>query len=159
MGHVRRLSPLEFEYFGKFLLESLGYQHVQVTEKKGKKGWDRGIDIIATWGGEKVYGECKRWSVRDSTKDILPIRVVRALGGCLLRDGVGRGIVITTLRSDALCKDEGQKMGIGIFGSDEIIAAMRTINPSFGDDAPGLVVRILRAILRVFWFFATGRED
>ncbi len=160
MGQVRRLSPTDFEWFSKLLLESLDYRDVRVTEKKGEKRGDGGIDLTGTFDGVRFYGECKRWKRGLDGTDILPIAVVRTLGGVMARDKVRRGVVVTTLRADHNCISEGGRMGIGVLGAPEIAAAMKKVNPSFrGDEGPGFGVRLLRLLLSPLRFLTGGESD
>ncbi len=161
-GQIRVLSPDDFEWFGKFLLESLGYDNVAVTGggMKSKDRGDGGIDLTGTFHGQKFYGECKRWKRGLNGTDILPIAIVRSLGGVMMRDGIKRGVVITTLRPDHSCISEGGKMGIGILGIEEIVTAMRKINPSFKGENRGTAWKIWQMIAGALWFFwvDTGPE-
>lgn len=160
-GQIRTLSPEEFEWFGKFLLESLGYDNVTVTGNgdKGKDRGDGGIDLTGTFHGQKFYGECKRWKRGLNGTDILPIAIVRSLGGVMMRDGIKRGVVITTLRPDHSCISEGGRMGIGILGIDEIVTAMQKINPSFKGEKLTVLGKVWRTIANGIWFFVAGNPE
>jgi hypothetical protein len=57
--------------------------------------------------------------------------VIRELGGCMLRDGVKKGIVIATLKCEKRDREEAKKMNIELICENEIAEKMRTINPMF----------------------------
>jgi hypothetical protein len=120
----------DFEWFSKFFFEFLGYERTYVTGKHGEFDGDGGIDVEMYSNNEKIYVQCKRWNV-GFNGTILPLHVVRELGGCLLRDNVKKGIVITTLDLDESCKREAQLMNIELYGLAEIIEKMKLVNPMF----------------------------
>ncbi len=133
IDQIATLHPQDFEWFTKFLLEKKGHSAVRVTQKRGALNGDGGVDVESFFDGKRIYTQCKRWrpSFRGTFKGFLPIRVVRELGGCMLRDAVPRGIVVTTLRYESLGKKEAAAMQIELIGRDEIVSEMQRINPKF----------------------------
>jgi hypothetical protein len=77
------------------------------------------------------------------------VRVIRELGGCMLRDGVIKGTFLTTLTYDETAKREAQMMNIKLYGLHEIADAMRALNPKFRTKA-----RFKN--LRMFWRIVAG---
>ncbi len=130
---IATLDPRDFEWFTKFLLEKKGHVGVWVTQKHGKLNGDGGVDVESSFNGIKVYTQCKRWrsTFRGTFKGFLPVRVIRELGGCMLRDKVTKGIVVTTLNFEGLDRSEAAKMNIDLIGREEIVTEMLRINPKF----------------------------
>jgi HJR/Mrr/RecB family endonuclease len=122
---ITKLHPKDFEWFSKFLLEDLGYNSVFVTEYRA----DHGIDLKAKYDGEGVLGQCKRWN--KGYKGVLPVKELRELGGCMLRDGFKNGVFITTLPFDVTDKREAKKMNIELIGKNEICKYLRSKNSNF----------------------------
>lgn len=127
--YITNLTPAEFEYFTKHLLEHLGYSNVHVTRKHGANQADAGIDCIGYKDNQKVLVQAKKWN--KGYKDLLPLHVIRELGGCMLRDKVTHGVITTTLNIDSLGKAEADAMGILLVGKERIIEVMKSINPKF----------------------------
>jgi HJR/Mrr/RecB family endonuclease len=151
---IATLSPLDFEWFTKFLLEKKGHTGVWVTQKRGKLKGDGGVDVQSIMNGVKVYTQCKRWhsSFRGTFKGYLPVRVVRELGGCMLRDKVTKGIVVTTLHCEGLDRSEAGKMDIELIGREEIVKEMLRINPKFRKHARLRLLTLLRQLfLAIRW--------
>lgn len=143
MAQIQTISPFDFEYFGKFFLESMGYTGAFVSEKRGALGGDGGIDITCVKGGKKTLVQCKKW--RFGFRGSIPIAVIRELGGCMLRDKAPRGIVFSTLGFDTLCRNEALKMGIDLIGPAEILLHMQKIHPGFRS-TESLWARLLRLL-------------
>ncbi len=141
MAQVQRVSPNDFEYFGKFFLESMGCTQVFVTTKRGPLGGDGGVDITCVKDGKKTLVQCKKW--RFGFRGSMPIAIIRELGGCMLRDKAPRGIVFSTLPYDALCRKEALAMGIDLIGPAEILAHMHKIRPGFRANE-SLLARLFR---------------
>lgn len=156
IDQIDSLSWKDFEYFSKFLLESRGHQSVFVTKKHGKLGGDRGVDLVSNLNGQDVLSQCKKWSesFRGTFKGFIPVRVVRELGGCMLRESVHRGAIITTLEFEYLDKMEAEKMNIELIGRQEIVQSMIKVNPEFNKKSKftlwSMTKFILLNILRVF---------
>ena len=153
MSEIASLYWKDFEWFTKFFLEKRGHTNVLVTKKHGKLGGDGGVDVTSVFQGEKFHTQCKRWnpSFKGTFKGLLPVHVVRELGGCMLRDDVHRGIVMTTLRYESLDLSEATKMKIELIGRDEILNAMKEINPYFEKLTLRRLLRMPLNILR--WIF------
>lgn len=149
IDHIATLSPRDFEWFTKYLLERMGHTGVWVTQKHGKFRGDGGVDVESDLHGTKVYTQCKRWrsTFRGTFRGYLPIRVIRELGGCMLRDGVKKGIVVTTLAFEGLDREEAPKMSIQLIGREEIVSEMMRINPKFRKHARLSFLTIIRQIL------------
>jgi len=126
---IRSMHPRRFEWFCKFFLPYLGYQRIFVTRKHGDREADGGVDLLATFAGVKVLIQCKRWN--EGPKHFIPVDVIRALGGCMLRERISRGAVVATLRFSSLDYQEAKKMNIELIGTREIVRTMRRINPRF----------------------------
>jgi len=120
-----------FEWFSKYFFEHFGFEKTHVTGKHGEFDGDGGIDVEMYDGEGKIYVQCKRWTV-GFNGTILPLHVVRELGGCMYRDRVKKGVVMTTLDIDESCKREAKLMNIELYGLAEIAANMKLINPEFG---------------------------
>lgn len=151
---IATLHPRDFEWFTKFLLEKKGHAGVWVTQKHGKLHGDGGIDVESLLNGIKVYTQCKRWrsTFRGTFKGYLPVRVIRELGGCMLRDKVTKGIVVTTLTFEGLDRGEAAKMNIELIGREEIVQEMLRINPKFRQRSRLHLLTILRQLfLAVRW--------
>jgi restriction endonuclease Mrr len=133
IDQIENMKWKDFEWFSKFFLEARGHKSVFVTKKSGEYQGDRGIDTVSEFNGEKFYSQCKRWSptFRGTFKGQLPVRVIRELGGCMLRDKVNRGVFFTTLTYDETARKEAQQMNIELFGKHEIAEAMHALNPKF----------------------------
>lgn len=129
MDEVLDISPMDFEYFSKFFLESLGYQNVFVTHKYGMRGADGGVDLECKLNEQKYYVQCKRW--RFGFEGNMKVAPVRELGGCMWRDRVEQGIFISTLDYDSGTRSEADKMRINLIGRQEIADQMRRLNPKF----------------------------
>ena len=156
---TRELETLDwsdFEWFSKYFFEHLGYERAHVTGKHGEFDGDGGIDVEMYKDNEKIYVQCKRWNVGFNGR-ILPLHVIRELGGCLLRDGVKKGVVITTLDLDDSGKKEAKLMNIDLYGLAEITQNMKLINPKFDLETKekkiGFWHRVLWLIVRLFKFF------
>ncbi len=134
MADIELLSPKDFEWFCKFFFDNSGYESVAVTQKHGERQADGGIDITMRKSGEKIYVQCKRWAFGFGAENVLPVRVIRELGGCMLRDDVRKGIVITTLKIDELGKREAALMNIETMGHEEISAQMKFVTPTFNQE-------------------------
>jgi len=149
VDQIEGLRWRDFEWFSKWFLEALGHPHIEVTKKYGELGGDRGIDLKWEENGEKILGQCKRWSpsFRGTFRGTLPVRVVRELGGCMLRDGARRGVFLTTLTYDETARREAEQMHIQLYGKKEIVEVMHTLNPKFRTKPR---FRILKSILRTF---------
>lgn len=147
IAEIEAITPRDFEWFSKFLMEHLGYEKVFVTEKHGEREADGGVDLTM-FKGEKIYVQCKHLRF-GFNGNILPVKIIRELGGCMLRDKVNRGIVITTLEVDELGKREADKMNIGLIGQSQLIEYMKTINPEFN-------VQKKVGLLRRFWNLILG---
>lgn len=145
--YITKLSPSEFEYFTKYLLEHLGYINVAVTKKYGNNRADAGIDCIAYQNEQKYLVQAKKWN--KGYKDALPLHVIREHGGCMLRDKTYKGIITTTLTIDQVGRNEASLMNIELIGKDEIISTMKQINPSFNIESKQLhwFWRLLRWLL------------
>ncbi len=133
MSEIMGMSWKDFEWFTKFFLEKRGHHSVFVTKKHGALGGDGGVDVESFRDGKMNYTQCKRWnpSFRGTFKGLLPVRVIRELGGCMLRDNVQQGIIMTTLCYESLDLLEAKKMNIELIGRNEIIKAMKEMNPKF----------------------------
>lgn len=129
IGEIRSMHPRRFEWFCKFFLPYLGYQKLFVTRKHGSYEADAGIDLYATFAGDKALIQCKRWN--DGFKHFIPVDVIRALGGCMLRERIPRGAVVATLRFSSIDFREAEKMNIELIGTREIVRTMKRINPHF----------------------------
>lgn len=153
LDQIMVMPSRDFEWFSKFLLEHLGHTGVQVTQKHGLYYGDGGVDTVSHLNGEKFYGQCKRWhpNFRGCFNGKLPVRIIRELGGCMLRDGVRRGIIITTLEYDETDKSEAEKMHIALIGKHEISSEMKMILPSFRERQRYSFLRIMG--LLVLWPF------
>ncbi len=114
---VKSLTPRQFEFFAKEFLELMGHKKIYVTKSFG----DRGVDVISEFGGEKIYTQCKKWNKGTKKLNTLPVKEVRCLGGCLLRDGINKGIMFTTLEIDSYTRKECANMRIMCIGKSEII--------------------------------------
>lgn len=142
----------DFEWFTKYFFESLGYQRTHVTGKHGEFHGDGGIDVEMYKDGEKIYVQCKRW-LTGFNGSILPLHVIRELGGCLLRDKVTKGVVITTLELDESCKKEARLMNIELYGLTEIIEKMKIIHPDFDKKKKiGFMRKLLILIVKILKF-------
>lgn len=154
--NTARLEAMEwkdFEWFSKYFFEYLGYERTHVTGKHGEFNGDGGVDIEMYKDNEKIYVQCKRWSwgFKGPT---LPVHIVRELGGCLLRDGVKKGIVITTLDIDETDRREAQKMNIELIGLSQIVEIMSQLNPEFNKVMKiGFWRKFFRFFGRVLRFF------
>lgn len=122
---IKKLHPKDFEWFSKYLLEEIGYSSVFVTPYNA----DQGIDLYASYNGKDFLGQCKRWN--KGYKGVLPVKELRELGGCMLRDGYKNGVFITTLPFDATDKREAKKMNIELIGKQEICKYMSIKNTKF----------------------------
>jgi hypothetical protein len=129
MEDIRSMHPRRFEWFCKFFLPYLGYQSIFVTRKHGSHDADGGVDLLATLAGLKVLIQCKRWN--EGQKHFIPVDVIRALGGCMLREHIPRGAVVATRRFSSLDYQEAKKMDIELIGTSEIVRTMNRINPRF----------------------------
>jgi len=152
LADIEAITPRDFEWFSKFLFEHLGFASVFVTKKHGELEGDGGIDLTMFQNKEKIYVQCKKW--RFGFKDsILPVHVIRELGGCMLRDKVHRGVVITTLEIDPLGEREAQQMNIELIGKLELIKYMVTINPIFNQHKQiGIFRHLLNLLVSIFKF-------
>lgn len=130
IGQLLTMDWSDFEWFSKYFFEHLGYERTHVREKHGELAGDGGVDVEMFSNNEKIYVQCKRWNF-GFNETILPIRIIRELGGCMLRDRVNRGIVMTTLGLDETCKREAQLMNIELYGLMQIAEKMKMINPNF----------------------------
>ncbi len=150
---LRDMDWKDFEWFSKYFFEYFGYERTHVTGKHGEFDGDGGIDIEMYKNNEKIYVQCKRWHV-GFRGTILPLHVIRELGGCLLRDNVKKGIVITTLNLDESGKKEAKFMNIELYGLAEIIEKMKMIHPEFDAQKKIGFLRkiflIMKAIYRLF---------
>ncbi len=131
MSDIELLNPLDFEWFCKFLLDESEYNSVLVTKKHGDRKADGGIDLTMRRDDKKIYVQCKRWSFGFGANNALPVRVIRELGGCMLRDNIDTGMVITTLVTDSYGQREAERMNITLLGRDEILQRMKELNPEF----------------------------
>lgn len=153
MADIELLSPKDFEWFCKFFFDNVGYESVMVTKKHGERQADGGIDVTMKKDGERIYVQCKRWAFGFGEQNVLPVRVIRELGGCMLRDDVHKGIVITTLKIDDLGKREAQLMNIDVMGHQEIADRMKFVTPTFNEKKRigffGKLFTILGRIFRI----------
>lgn len=111
---ITSMHPERFEYFCKFILEHMEYEGVLVTKYYG----DGGVDIRGWKDGHPFIGQCKR--ITKGFHGFVPIKEIRALGGCMLRDEVSHGIFMATLPFNALDQKEALEMNIELIGLDEI---------------------------------------
>lgn len=151
LDQITTLHPKDFEWFCKFFLEQRGHAGVQVTQKHGKYKGDGGVDTVSFVNGEKVYGQCKRWNPNfwGCFNGRLPVRVVRELGGCMLRDGVKKGVMLTTLEYDDTDKREATQMNIELIGRQEIALTMKVLVPTFRTGKRFGVLRMIGKIIVV----------
>lgn len=151
LDQITTLHPKDFEWFCKFLLEQRGHTGVLVTQKHGKYRGDGGVDTISVANGEKVYGQCKRWNPNfwGCFNGRLPVRVIRELGGCMLRDRVKKGVMLTTLDYDGTDKREAAQMNIELIGRQEIASTMKTLIPTFRAGKRFSVLRIIGKLIVV----------
>ena len=151
---LMKMDWKDFEWFSKYFFEALGYERTHVTTKHGEFAGDGGIDVEMYKDGEKIYVQCKRWIV-GFNGSFLPLHAIRELGGCMLRDGVKKGMVITTLDLDESGKREARLMNIELYGISEIGREMKMINPAFDTKkSRGWFLRVLIylvKILKVVW--------
>ena len=86
--------------------------------KKNKYGADGGVDIIfTTERGTKVYAQCKNYkkSYKGENKvERIPVKEIRALKGCMARDGIKYGIFFSPAEFSKQDKDEAKKDKIAI---------------------------------------------
>ncbi len=149
----------DFEWFSKYFFEHFGFQKTHVTTKHGEFDGDGGIDVEMYDGEGKIYVQCKRWTV-GFNGTILPLHVVRELGGCMLRDGVRKGVVMTTLDIDESCKREARLMNIDLYGLAEIAQSMKIINPEFDVEMKKKKVGFWHRVLwLVVWLFKLFFRD
>lgn len=158
VADIMDITPRDFEWFSKFLFEHLGYESVFVTKKHGELEGDGGIDLTMVKNYEKIYVQCKKW--RFGFKDsFLPVHVIRELGGCMLRDKVHKGIVITTLEIDPLDEREAQLMNIELIGKTKLIEYMTSINPEFNQHKKiGIFRRLLNILTYIFKVIFLNRQ-
>ena len=151
LAAIERISPRDFEWFTKFFLESMGCSNVLVTKKHGPHHADGGIDVTCKRNGQECIVQCKKWRFGfGGLHGPMPVRVVRELGGCMLRDGVRHGILVSTLTYDHLTQSEAQKMNIELIGLPDIFAVMREHNPKFSERER---LSWFQALLRALWSF------
>lgn len=152
-AQLKEMDWKDFEWFSKYFFEYFGYERTHVTGKHGEFDGDGGIDVEMYKGNEKFYVQCKRWHV-GFKGTILPLHVIRELGGCLLRDRVKKGVVITTLDIDESGKKEAKLMNIELYGLTEIIEKMKIVNPEFDSlKKIGFLQKILLFMRGIFRFF------
>src|SRR3989344_6419376 len=129
MNEIFDLTPTAFEYFSKYLLENEEYSNVRVRKKTGRYHADGGVDLEATRDGNIVYVQCKKW--RGSFRGgFMPIDNIRALNGCMSRDGVSEGVFISTLPFGKQAKSEAKQMHIRLVGPNDIQSIMGRLNVS-----------------------------
>lgn len=146
---IAKLSPRDFEWFTKFLLEKKGHTGVFVTEKHGELNGDGGVDVRSFVNGKKVYTQCKKWSpsFKGTFRGFLPVRVIRELGGCMLRDKVSEGLIVTTLSFEGLDRKEAGLMNIHLIGREEIVKEMQLVNSRFRERQKLRISTVLWRIL------------
>ncbi|MCD3319529.1 restriction endonuclease [Clostridium botulinum D/C] len=83
------MSPREFQIFTENLFTQLGYD-TKVT----KLTCDSGKNVIATNSDERIYIECKHWSIKYT----IDKNVLKKLVKSVINDGATRAIVITTTK-------------------------------------------------------------
>lgn len=156
IDQIATLHPKDFEWFTKFFLEKKGHSSVWVRGSHNTSHGDGGVDVESIVNSQKVYTQCKRWhpNFRRTFKGYLPVAVIRELGGCMWRDKVGQGIIVTTLNFESRDKAEATKMNIELIGRNEIVEFMQVINPGFGKRTRLTFLAVLfRLIKAIFWFF------
>jgi len=126
---VKELTPREFEYFSKFLLEYLGYKKVRVTPKKGYYGSDGGIDVVCEYENQKVHVQSKKWNIASHKRDYVPVKEIRELGGCMYRDKVKKGVFISTLQFHQKAKKEAKQMNIELIDDSDIEKVLHIMHP------------------------------
>ncbi|MFH1444230.1 MAG: restriction endonuclease [Candidatus Peregrinibacteria bacterium] len=129
MSDIRSLSPQAFEYFSKFLLEELGYSHVQVSQKIGKFHADGGVDIRARHNGAYVIGQCKL--LKKGRAGLTPVLHVRALGGSMKETKAVASIFVSTLPFGKKSRIHAIRVNMSLIGPSEIASVMKKVNPSF----------------------------
>lgn len=128
LQEVQQMSWRDFEWFCKFLLESIGYDSVSVTSSK----YDGGVDNIAFKNGEKVFVQDKHWSKYGSRKKrYVPVEIVRALAGSMQQKSVKKGIVIATVPVFEQAKREARKLNIEIIDLEKLKLLLKSIKPNF----------------------------
>ena len=125
IAEITSMHPERFEYFCKFILEHMDYEGVLVTKYYG----DGGVDIRGWKDGHPFIGQCKR--ITKGFHGYVPIKEIRALGGCMLRDKILHGIFMATLPFSTLDQKEAEKMKIKLIGLEEIYEVMKRINLNF----------------------------
>ncbi|MDO8468162.1 MAG: restriction endonuclease [Candidatus Peribacter sp.] len=117
---MQDLSPKAFEYFSKYLLETMGYEHVQVSPKHGAFNADGGIDLYAQRNGNLVVGQCKHHSERSGRGGYMKFEYVQALGGAMLKAGAQEGVFVSTLPFSRTSKDYAASVNMRLIGPEEI---------------------------------------
>jgi len=117
---VQDLSPKAFEYFSKYLLETMGYSHVQVSPKHGAFNADGGIDLYAQRNGNLVVGQCKHYSERSGRGGYMKFEYVQALGGAMLKEGAQEGVFVSTLPFSKTSRDYAASVNMRLIGPEEI---------------------------------------
>ncbi len=131
MSDIAILDSSDFEQFCKFLLEQSGYDQVTITRRIDENNLSRDVEIEMYEKDVKMYVQCKKSVFGSAKDDVLTAWHVRELGGCMLRDKINSGMIITDFEIEDLARKEAVEMNIKLLGSEEIKVYMEKINPNF----------------------------
>lgn len=113
----RRLQKGEaYEKFCVKKLEEKYPEYLIQRTKKGRYGSDGGIDFVFRKQGDKIIclGQAKNWKRNSRGKAFIPVKEIRELGGCMLRENVKNGIFVSNLPISKKGRIEAKKMNIEI---------------------------------------------
>jgi restriction system protein len=86
LADVIRMTGLQFEQFVAELLEARGF----VVDRRGGRGPDGGIDMIAAKGGRSYIVQCKQW------RQYIGRPLLQQLYGVVVSNGADGGLFVTT---------------------------------------------------------------
>lgn len=124
---IKALSPTDFEWFSKFLLEERWHTNCWVTPAR----FDWGVDVESTLNWEKVCTQSKRWNKASFSRDYVPVKEVRALRGSMEEKWVKKGIMIATLKFHPTAIRTAKALNIELIDDKKIIEIMQRVNPDF----------------------------
>ena len=122
---VQKMHWRDFEWLCKYILHHHGFRYVRVTDALA----DGGVDLIAYQKQVKHYVQCKHQMA--GYHGVQAVEPIRALGGCMLRDGVKSGIFMSVLPYDRTDYTEADKMGIWLIGAAEIDRYLCEMNEEY----------------------------
>jgi restriction system protein len=117
LDDLRSLTPLQFEELVLAAYRTQGW-----SGSLTGRGADGGVDVILERRGEKVFVQCKRWTLRT-----VPVDAVRALKGSMATEGVARGIFVCCGRFTPEAERYAASSGITVIGGEALLALVRDV--------------------------------